>query len=88
MKTFKHIENIFDKIFNIFQSVQILSLVLICSLVFIQIVLREVFNIGIAWAFELSCFFQVTMVWLGAPVLLYKEKNIRINIRRQDVEEV
>ena len=54
-------------------------LVFICLLVFIQIVFREVFNIGLQWVFEISCFLQVTMVWLGVPILLYRKTNIRIS---------
>jgi TRAP-type C4-dicarboxylate transport system permease small subunit len=47
-------------------------------LVFIQVLLREVFDIGLQWVFELSRFFQVTMVWLGVPCLLYKKEHISI----------
>jgi TRAP-type C4-dicarboxylate transport system permease small subunit len=47
-------------------------------LVFVQVIFREVFNVGLQWVFELSRFFQVTMVWLGVPCLLYKKQHIRI----------
>ena len=42
---------------------QIFCLIMMTLVVFAQIVLREVFKIGIQWAFELACFFQVTLVF-------------------------
>ena len=47
-------------------------------LVFAQVVLRELFGIGVQWVYEFSCFMQVTMVWLGVPILLYQDSNLKI----------
>ena len=45
-----------------------------------QVIVREVFNTGVQWVYELSCLLQVTMVWLGIPALLYRGENIKITI--------
>jgi len=59
---------------------QVFCLLMMTFVVFAQVVLREVFKIGIQWAFELACFFQVTLVFLGMPVLLYKKSNISVSL--------
>lgn len=72
------IDRCFLKIFSAFRSCQILCIFTMSILVFAQVLLRELFGIGVQWVYEFSCFMQVTMVWLGVPILLYKDSNIRI----------
>ncbi len=69
---------LFERIFSVFTVVQRFSLIAMCLLVFWQVAMRELFGIGIQWVYEASCFFQVTMVWLGVPILMYRDENIRI----------
>lgn len=72
------IDRCFEKVFSVFRGCQIICILVMSILVFIQVLLREVFGIGVQWVYEFSCFMQVTMVWLGVPILLYKDSNIKI----------
>ncbi len=72
------IDQAFESVFRIYRVGQGISLWAMCILVFYQVIMREVFGVGISWVYEVSCFFQVTMVWLGVPILLYHNDNIRI----------
>lgn len=71
-------ENAFNKVFGFYTCIQMFCLILMSILVFFQLALREVLGIGIQWVFEISCFFQITMVWFGVPVLLYNDNHIKI----------
>ncbi len=73
-------EKMFEKIFSIYASIQIVCLVAITILLFGQVLIREIFSIGLQWVYELSCMLQVTMIWLGLPSLLYKGEDIKISI--------
>lgn len=70
----------FFRIFSVYRNVQIVCLIMMSILVFLQVILRELFSIGIQWAYELSCFMQITLVWLGMPILLMKESNVQITV--------
>lgn len=74
------IDRCFFKVFSLYRAVQIICILLMSMLVFLQVILRELFSIGIQWAYELSCFMQITMVWLGMPILLMKDSNIQITM--------
>ena len=74
------LESAFEKVFTLFLTIQLTCLIFITILLFGQVIVREVFNTGVQWVYELSCMLQVTMVWLGIPVLLYKSENITITI--------
>lgn len=60
------------------RRIQIACLLMISLLIFLQIVVREVFSTGVTWLYELACFFQVTLVYLGIPILLENGENISI----------
>lgn len=70
----------FEKVFAVFLAIQLTCLIFITVLMFGQVIVREVFNTGVQWVYEMSCMLQVTMVWLGVPALLYKSENITITI--------
>ncbi len=76
--TTSKIDKAFESVFSLYRLGQGISLWAMCILVFYQVIMREVFGVGIPWVYELSCFFQITMVWLGVPILLYRNDNIRI----------
>jgi len=73
-------EKMFEKIFSIYASIQIVCLVAITILLFGQVIARELFSVGLQWVYELSCMLQVTMIWLGLPSLLYRGEDIKISI--------
>jgi TRAP-type C4-dicarboxylate transport system permease small subunit len=73
-------EKIFEQIFSVYAKIQILCLILITILLFGQVIIREIFNVGLQWVYELSCMLQVTMIWLGLPSLLYHEEDIKITV--------
>lgn len=72
------IDTAFENVFRVYRAGQGICLWAMCLLVFYQVIMREVFGVGIAWVYEMSCFFQISMVWLGVPILLYHNDNIRI----------
>jgi len=73
-------EKIFEQIFSVYARIQIICLILITVLLFGQVIIREVFSVGLQWVYELSCMLQVTMIWLGLPSLLYHGEDIKISI--------
>lgn len=70
----------FEKVFSVFLTIQLTCLIFITVLMFGQVFVREIFNTGVQWVYELSCMLQVSMVWLGIPALLYRNENIAITI--------
>lgn len=57
------------------QRISVLCLIGISSLLFVQLLLRNIFSIGYAWIDELARFFHICMVFLAVP-LLYKEDGM------------
>ena len=72
------IDTVFNRIFSVFKGIQVICIFGISGLVFLQVILREVFLIGVQWVYEWSCFMQVTLVWLGMPILLYSDKLLSV----------
>ncbi|MFI3257188.1 MAG: TRAP transporter small permease subunit [Spirochaetales bacterium] len=60
------------------EFLQLISICGVVLLVFFQIVIREVFSVGVAWIYEIARFFQVTLVYLGVPILLRRNENVQI----------
>ncbi|MDC7244996.1 MAG: TRAP transporter small permease [Sphaerochaetaceae bacterium] len=73
-------EKLFEQVFSVYAKIQIACLILITVLLFGQVIIREVFSIGLQWVYELSCMLQVTMIWLGLPSLLYHGEDIKITV--------
>ena len=59
-------------ILNIFEKIAVFSLFGISTVIFAQILLRNLFSIGFPWADELSRFFHITLIVLTVPIL-YRE---------------
>ena len=72
------LDTFFNRIFSVFKGIQVICIFGISGLVFLQVILREVFLIGVQWVYEWSCFMQVTLVWLGMPILLYGDKLLSV----------
>lgn len=58
-------------------------LVLATSLVLLQIVCRNFFDLGLPWADELARFSGIALVFLAIPNLLLQNKHIRMDLLRE-----
>lgn len=56
------------------------SLVAVVILIFMQVVLRYVFNYSLAWAEELSRYILLYQIWVGTAYCVKKDAHIRMNI--------
>lgn len=65
---------------SVIEAVQGLALIGIVSLILCSIILRNFFNFGLIWVFEVAGLLMVTMVFLGAPKNLIDDSEIRVNI--------
>lgn len=68
-----------DSTFEVVTWIQGALLVGIVMLVFGQVVFREVFSVGAHWLYELATFFQVSLVFIGVPVLVHNRSNVAIS---------
>ena len=62
-----------------FETIAILCIVGISSLIFAQIVLRNLFLIGVPWLDEMARFLHISLVFLTIPILLYEDSHIQID---------
>ena len=70
----------FVRILNrIFEMIAIGSLFGISALIFAQILLRNLFSIGLPWLEEMARFLHIALVFLTVPVLLSEDGHIRID---------
>ena len=70
----------FVKMLNrIFETIAIGSLFGISALIFAQILLRNLFSIGLPWLEEMARFLHIALVFLTVPVLLSEDGHIRID---------
>jgi TRAP-type C4-dicarboxylate transport system permease small subunit len=60
--------------------VAILALILVTALIMLQIVAREAFVAGIAWADELSRYAGLILIFLAVPMLLARNEHVRVDM--------
>lgn len=74
---------IFSKLLHIinrvFETTAIVCLVGISGLIFAQIVLRNLFLIGLPWLDEMARFLHISLVFLTIPILLCEDAHIQID---------
>lgn len=58
----------------------IASLVFIVLLIFLQVVLRYVFDSSLAWAEELARYVMLYQIWIGAAFAVKSDAHIRVTI--------
>jgi len=58
----------------------IIALVAMTLLVLIQIFLRNVLNIGLTWGGELTAYFHIWMIFLGAALVLKEKGHVRLDL--------
>lgn len=56
------------------------SLVLTVVIIFIQVVMRYVFNASLSWSEELTRYIFIWQIWLGASIGLRDKKHIKVEI--------
>ncbi len=76
----RKLRRILDGSVHAIVAVQGLLLVGMVVLVFGQVVFREAFKVGVHWLYELALFFQVSLVFMGVPVLVHKKGDIAITV--------
>lgn len=67
--------DILEKIIFPIQSVCIYCSVLT---VFITVMAREVFKYSIVWGYEIACFFVIVLLFIGMPVNLHHNTNLKV----------
>lgn len=69
---------IMDKIEKIIFPIQ--SICIYCSvlMVFITVMARELFHISIVWGYEVACFFVIVLLFIGMPVNLHHNTNLKV----------
>lgn len=67
------------KLVKIFEWVACACLVGITVVIFVQIIFRNFFSIGFAWADELSRFFHITLIYLSVPILFREQILIKVD---------
>ncbi|MDW7660502.1 MAG: TRAP transporter small permease [Bacillota bacterium] len=72
------------KFFNIYNKVEevvlISSLVFTVILIFIQVIMRYVFNNSLSWSEELARYIFIWQIWMGASVGIRMNEQIRVEI--------
>lgn len=56
------------------------SLILTVVLVFIQVIMRYVFNASLSWSEELTRYIFIWQIWLGASIGLRDKKHIKVEV--------
>ncbi len=65
---------------RIAEWIAILALMLVTGLIMLQIVAREAFVSGIAWADELSRYAGLILIFLAVPMLLARNEHVRVDM--------
>ena len=56
------------------------SLVFTVAIIFLQIVMRSVFNSSLSWSEELARYIFIWQIWLGMSIGLRENKHIRVEL--------
>ncbi|MDC7286947.1 TRAP transporter small permease [Blautia schinkii] len=69
---------VMDKIEKIIFPIQ--SICVYCSvlMVFITVMARELFHFSIVWGYEVACFFVIVLLFIGMPVNLHHNTNLKV----------
>lgn len=76
MKALRWIDHNFEPFF------MAVSFFLVCGLIFLQVVLRFIFNTGFAWGEEIARFLFVWSVFLSVPYITKNNKHVAIAVLR------
>lgn len=68
-----------DRLCRAGEAVAIAMLLAATGLILVQIVARELLNVGLPWADELSRFAGLAMIFLAVPVLLQNGLHVRVD---------
>lgn len=71
----------FLKRFNKFEEIVLVSsLVINVAIVFMQVIMRYLFNTSLAWSEELSRYIFIWQVWLGSSIAYVDNQHIRVDL--------
>ena len=69
-----------DRACRIGEALSIAMLMAVTALIMMQIVAREVFNVGIPWADELARYAGLGLIFLLVPLLLARNGHVRVDL--------
>jgi TRAP-type C4-dicarboxylate transport system permease small subunit len=62
------------------EMIAMIALLVMSSLVVLQVIARDGFHLGFAWADELARYSGLIIVYLTAPILLFQNKHILVDM--------
>lgn len=71
--------SVLDRLCRAGEAIAIASLLAATGLILVQVVARELFDLGLPWADELSRFAGLAMIFLVVPVLLQHGMHVRVD---------
>ncbi|MDO5715531.1 MAG: TRAP transporter small permease [Tissierellia bacterium] len=67
--------------YNIFEErILVISLVLNVLIVFLQIIMRSIFNMSISWSEELSRYIFIWQIWLGVSIAYNYDQHLKVDL--------
>lgn len=69
------------KLYNKFEEYLLVgSLVVTVTIIFIQVIMRYVFNSSLSWSEELARYIFIWQIWLGASIGVRDKKHIKVEL--------
>jgi TRAP-type C4-dicarboxylate transport system permease small subunit len=56
------------------------SMIIMSAVIFIQVIMRYVFNNSLSWSEELTLFISTYMIWIAASYAIKKDAHLRITL--------
>lgn len=69
-----------ERIARAAEQVAIAMLLVMTALVVLQVVARDIFHLGLAWADELARYSGLALVYLTAPLLLLENRHVAVDL--------
>ncbi len=76
-KKLKELANVYNKIE---EYLLVYSLVITVTIIFIQVIMRYVFNNSLSWSEELARYIFIWQIWLGTSLSYRQKSHIRITL--------
>ncbi|MGE5632281.1 MAG: TRAP transporter small permease [Caulobacteraceae bacterium] len=74
MKRIVHLYNKFE------EYVLVGSLVVTVTIIFVQVIMRYIFNSSLSWSEELARYIFIWQTWLGASIGIREKKHIKVEL--------
>ena len=67
-----------DKVEQIIFPIQAICIYASVLMIFVTVAARELFKIGITWGYEVACFFIIVLLFIGMPVNIHHDRNLKV----------